>query len=209
MSSFTLPLTPLLLLPFPFRFSIQTEHNTSVLFTVLLHCHCQYNNNHDSHQVHLHCRHQIRHTRELKLKSYTIIFHIISNQISTTETNYRKNKHDKNDQCWLNTSTTLQKCKCWFCFRLVFVLFPLRCWLRKEKFHVTILPSAMVDLIQVSLRFWTLSGTQSTYSTVEHCSARWQLLAGGTSHHWGHMAQTTPTHKGMVSSTSTQTQPDK
>lgn len=74
-----------------------------------------------------------------KLKSYTIIFHIISNQISTTETNYRKNKHDRNDQCWLNTSTTSQKCKCWFCFRLVFVLFfsPLVYWLGREQLHVT------------------------------------------------------------------------
>lgn len=54
-------------------FSIQTGHNTSVLLTVLLHYNNN-NNNHDSHRVHLHCHHQIRHIRELK--SYTVIFHI-------------------------------------------------------------------------------------------------------------------------------------
>ena len=149
MSSFTPPpLSPprlLLLLPF----SIQTGRNTSVLLTVLLHCHCQRNNSCDSHQVRLHCRHQMRHTREIeKLKSYTIIFHIISNQISTTETNYRKNKHDnRNDQCWLSTSTALQKCKRWFCFSPCFCAFfffffslPLTRWLG----------SAMVDLFLAS-----------------------------------------------------------
>lgn len=108
-----------------------SKQDTTAQITVLLHCHCQYNNNNDSHQVRLHCHHQIWHTRELKLKSYTIISHIISNQISTTETNDRKNKLDKNDQCWLNTSTILQKCKCWFCFRL-FVLFSSRALAWKE-----------------------------------------------------------------------------
>ncbi len=149
-----------------------------MLLTVLLHCHCQYNNSHDSHQDRLHCRHQIRHIRELK--SYTIIFHIISNQISTTETNYRKK------QTWQKWSvltkyiyhfTKMQMLILFFC--LVFVLFSSQMLARKGAVFTSLLPSVVMDLIQVSLSFWTLSRAKSTYSTVEHCRARWQLLAGG------------------------------
>lgn len=152
-----------------------------MLLTVLLHCHCQYNINHDSHRVHLHCRHQIQHTRELKLKSYTIVFHIISNQISTTWANNRKNKHDKNDQSWLNTSTTLQKRKCWFkFFHLVFVLFLLINWLGREcvcTFYITIscyLSSAMVDWCKLASVSGLFLGHRA--HTMKHCRARWQSL---------------------------------
>ena len=204
MSSFTPPpLSPprlLLLLPF----SIQTGRNTSVLLTVLLHCHCQRNNSCDSHQVRLHCRHQMRHTREIeKLKSYTIIFHIISNQISTTETNYRKNKHDnRNDQCWLSTSTALQKCKRWFCFSPCFCAF-----------FFFFSPSLSHVGLEVRwwIYFWPLSRAESAYSAVAHCRARWQLLAeGGQLIVTGTTQHRQPQHtKGMVCLTSTQTQPDK
>lgn len=73
---------------------------------------------HDSHRVH--CHHQIGHIRELK--SYTVIFHRnLKTKYLPQKQTIEKSKHDKNGQRRLDTSTTLQKCKRWFCFcRLCF-----------------------------------------------------------------------------------------
>lgn len=126
---------------------------------------------HDSHRVH--CHHQIGHIR--KLKSYTVIFHRnLKTKYLPQKQTIEKSKHDKNGQRRLNTSTTLQKCKRWFCFRHLCFFFS--CVGRGRCSLVSPHPRASLDFKRVSLLPGPFLGNKARtvhWSTVGQNGSYW------------------------------------
>lgn len=146
-----------------------------MLLTVLLH----YNIDHDSHQVH--CRHQIRHTRELNLKSYTIIFH------RNFETKYlpqkqtiEKNKHDKKWSVLTKYIYNFTKMQMLILFSPCFCAF----FFFKVLSHVGLegssFATSLLDWMQVSL---PLSGLFFSFLGRRAHTARWSAV-GQNGSYW-------------------------